>query len=117
AAFGKSVSDFENMGNIEDELSFTKVVDGMKRIVAVRIFNPWLLSNFIWRLHPMSKYGDLITKSTWKYAAKAASADDKLDGSEGSKLGIQEDLVKAGVPLDGILEESITLLSTVCLKN
>ncbi|CAL8140883.1 unnamed protein product [Orchesella dallaii] len=113
AAFGKSVSDFENMNNIDGEPSFTKVVNGLKRIVAVRVLNPWLLYNPIWRLHPMSKYGDMVAKMMSKYAAKAASADENLVGPERTRLGIQEDLFEAGVPLDGILEESITLLTTV----
>ncbi|ODM94413.1 Cytochrome P450 4c21 [Orchesella cincta] len=108
AAFGKSVAEMDSFAN--GELNITDTINRGKEIVATRAFNPCLLLDFIWRLHPLYKVERIVIQSL-KLMGAAATMDNRVIPGKKYRAGIKDDLTAAGVPVDGIIEESLTLMS------
>ncbi|ODM91185.1 Cytochrome P450 4C1 [Orchesella cincta] len=103
AVLGKNVAEIETMD--EGDLSVTETVIKVKDVVSMRVLSPWLLSDFIWRLHPMSKVADFVEKMSWKHITNA------MKSTNNNSLGIKKDLMAAGISFEGVLEEGSTLIS------
>ncbi|ODM94416.1 Cytochrome P450 4c21 [Orchesella cincta] len=104
ATSGKLVAELEP----EDagKISFTEMVDMAKPLITKRMTNPWLLIEPIWQMHPLSKVQKFISKMASVQIRKAID-----ESEENNKVSLKQDLLAEGVPVEGILEETVTLLS------
>ncbi|CAL8085177.1 unnamed protein product [Orchesella dallaii] len=109
AAFGESSAEVDSL--TDQELSFIDVVNRTKEVATERIMKPWFLIDSIWNLHPMSKLGNLLEKVGKKYAHTTLLNNGSGKSTNKHGQGIKQDLLDAGVSLEGITEEVITLIS------
>ncbi|ODM94412.1 Cytochrome P450 4V2 [Orchesella cincta] len=107
AAIGVKIPDIALVD--KDDICLTAIVDRMKELATKRIVNPWLLFKPLWRLHPLSKTEDFLSQMAWKQARKVIDQNAALNARNNESLG--EDLLAAGVSVEGILEEVSTLIS------
>ncbi|ODM89223.1 putative cytochrome P450 4aa1 [Orchesella cincta] len=107
ASIGKPLADCESL--VGDNIGIAELVSRFKEIVAKRVMKPWLLYDPVWRLHPLSKVESFLSKISWRQMSYAISSNNSLH--EGKKTSLREYLVEEGVPIEGILEETATLLS------
>ncbi|CAL8085379.1 unnamed protein product [Orchesella dallaii] len=107
ATFGKSLADFESLAKCE--LGFMEAICRMKELVAKRVLAPYLLLDFIWKLHPLSTLERLVEKVLRKHAV-ASIMDESEQPLKKHGASMKQDLAAAGVPLEGIIEESQTLI-------
>ncbi|ODM88685.1 Cytochrome P450 6j1 [Orchesella cincta] len=77
--------------------------------------DPWLLSDFIWGFHPMSKVEKEVLKSVKIIGDMAIKENPNIPGKQ-HREGINHHLAAVGVPVEGIFEESITLLMQVMIQ-
>jgi len=82
-----------------------------EKLGVTRILNPWLLSPTIFRLHPLSTLASLINRMVKKHIGNAISSNTEKKGKHGN---MKEFLLADGVSHDGVLEETINILSAVC---
>ncbi|ODM98079.1 Cytochrome P450 4V2 [Orchesella cincta] len=100
---GKNATDYATQD--ETNFTFAEMINGGKEIISKKVIEPWYQIPQIWRFHPMSKFENDAVNWISKYTMKSLLEDDN-----GSGLGIKNDLLADGVPLDGILEEVMTLI-------
>ncbi|ODM90387.1 Cytochrome P450 4C1, partial [Orchesella cincta] len=91
AALGKSVAALESKE--PGDVSFHECVNRSKEITGFRAGSPWLILDFLWRLHPKFKEQDFIAKMITKHTMKAL-VDDENEGKQ--TLGIKKDMYLIG---------------------
>ncbi|ODM90388.1 Cytochrome P450 4c21, partial [Orchesella cincta] len=102
ATLGKTVAQLEAATNVD--ITFPYAINQAKEIIAKRSKEPWLLLDFIWRLHPLSNVEKVILSAAKKLMAATLIKNPVQNRQIG--IGINEALLSAGVPV----EESITLI-------
>ncbi|ODM87030.1 Cytochrome P450 4V2 [Orchesella cincta] len=102
ATLGKTVAELEAATNVD--ITFPSAINQAKEIIAKRSKEPWLLIDFIWRLHPLSKVEKRCQKTDGCHLIKNSEQNRQIG------IGINEALLSAGVPVEGVFEESITLI-------
>ncbi|ODM91186.1 Cytochrome P450 4C1 [Orchesella cincta] len=108
ATLGKQV-DFASSEN--GEMSLFEICLRAKQMIVKKVANPWLLFEPIWRLHPLSKVEDNISKLAWKYIRSYVAADDTDSIEENNNFPLKQELLAAGVSIEGVVEETATLLT------
>ncbi|CAL8139148.1 unnamed protein product [Orchesella dallaii] len=110
--FGKSLDDFESLANCE--ISYMECLCRAKELMTKRILTPYLLNDFIMNFHPLSKLQGFLTKIGRKYVLSSIldeSARPLKNHDEPRRENVLKDeLAAAGVPLEGIIEETQTLI-------
>ncbi|ODM89986.1 Cytochrome P450 4V2 [Orchesella cincta] len=106
AAMGTDITKMTAAG----DKSFVESVNTCMEIVVTRVLNPWLMIDWIWKLHPMSKYGFEVVSSARQYVRQTMEQNKKgkLDGEQTSLI---EDLQEAGLTEEEITGEVFTIIS------
>ncbi|CAL8085121.1 unnamed protein product [Orchesella dallaii] len=75
-----------------------------------RMLKPWLYLDFIWNLHPMSKEEKILIECG-RNLILAGLSNDAEQPLKNNGVGMHRELMVAGVSLEGIIEETITLVT------
>ncbi|CAL8139146.1 unnamed protein product [Orchesella dallaii] len=112
AIFGKRLPDLESSSNAK--FSFMEGMCRAKELMAKRIMTPYLLNDLIYKLHPFSKVQKFLNKLARKHVITGIldeSVEPLMNHDEQRRHNIlKRELAAAGVSLEGIYEETMTLL-------
>ncbi|CAL8148637.1 unnamed protein product [Orchesella dallaii] len=113
AAMGADISKMTSIG----DKSFVQCVNTCMSIVVTRILNPWLMVEWIWKLHPMSKYGMEEIARGKEYVRqtmknnKEKKMEESSENEEKRSKSLIEDLQQAGLTEEEITGEVFTVIS------
>ncbi|CAL8148672.1 unnamed protein product [Orchesella dallaii] len=113
ATMGADIPKTKSIG----DKSMVECVNTCMSIVITRVLNPWLMIDWIWKLHPMSKYG--MEEVAWgrEYVRqimknnKEKRMEKPLENEENRSKSLIEDLQQAGLTAEEIAGEVFTVIS------